>query len=55
MGFGSRTRLRIAWTHGEQDQVSMGYIVYQNEVPKLVHQELLLQTSDFLRPNVRET
>ncbi len=43
----SRTRLHIAWTHGEQDKMSTGDIVYENGTPKLVNQQLILQTSDF--------
>lgn len=43
----SRTRLRIAWTHGEQDHISVADIVYENGTPKLVNARLVLQTSDF--------
>lgn len=43
----SRTRLRIAWTHGAQDQISVGDIVYENGVPKLVNQHVVLRTSEF--------
>lgn len=43
----SRTRLRIAWTHGEQDHISTGDIVYENGVPSLVNRQLVLRTSDF--------
>lgn len=43
----SRSQLRIAWTHGEQDHISTGDIVYENGTPKLTNQQLVLQTSDF--------
>lgn len=43
----SRSRLRIAWTHGEQDHISTGDLVYENGTPRLVNQQLVLQTSDF--------
>lgn len=43
----SRTQLRIAWTHGEQDQISTGDIVYENGTPRLVNQRLVLKASDF--------
>ena len=43
----SRTRLRIAWTHGEQDHISVGDIVYENGTPKLVNTRLVLTAADF--------
>ena len=43
----SRSRLRIAWTHGEQDHISTADIVYDNGTPRLTEQRLVLQTSDF--------
>lgn len=43
----SRRRLRIAWTHGEQDHISTAGIVYENGTPELTNQQLVLQTSDF--------
>lgn len=43
----SRTKLRIAWTHGEQDHISIGDIVYENSVPKLVNIQPVISTSDF--------
>ena len=43
----SRTKLRIAWTHGEQDQISIGDIVYENSIPKLVNIQPVISTKDF--------
>ncbi len=43
----SRQRLRIAWTHGEQDHISLSDIAYEDGVLKLVNARLVLQTSDF--------
>lgn len=43
----SRSQLRIAWTHGEQDHISTGDIVYENGTPKLVNTQVVLKTSDF--------
>lgn len=43
----SRSRLRIAWTHGDQDHISMGDIVYENSVPKLVNVRPLISANDF--------
>ncbi|MFZ4766549.1 MAG: TolB family protein [Roseimicrobium sp.] len=43
----SRRRLRIAWTHGEQDHISVGDIVYENGTPKLANARAVLQSSDF--------
>ena len=43
----SRMHLRIAWTHGEQDHISVGDIVYEAGVPKLNNTKLVLTTADF--------
>jgi hypothetical protein len=43
----SRSRLRIAWTHGEQDHISVGNIVYENGTPQIVDARVVLQSSDF--------
>ena len=43
----SRRALRIAWTHGLQDRISTGDIVYENGVPKLTNKRQVLQVSDF--------
>jgi hypothetical protein len=43
----SRSRLRVAWTHGEQDHISVADIVYESGIPKLTNKQLVLQTSDF--------
>jgi hypothetical protein len=43
----SRTRLRIAWTHGLQDHISMGDIVYENGTPKLINAVGLLTVAGF--------
>lgn len=50
----SRGQLKIAWTHGMQDRISMGEIVYEGETPKLVNQRLVLTREDFpalMRPH----
>lgn len=46
----SRTRLKVAWTHGEQDHVSTGEIEYTAGIPSLVSPRLALKTSDFSKP-----
>jgi hypothetical protein len=43
----SRRTLRLAWTHGEQDEISVGDIVYDGGLPKLLNTHLVLKTSDF--------
>ncbi len=43
----SRSRLQIAWTHGEQDQISIGEIDYEDGVPKLINTKLVLTSSQF--------
>jgi len=43
----SRHRLRIAWTHGLQDRISTGEIVYENGTPRLTAKRQVLQVSDF--------
>lgn len=43
----SRTRLRIAWTHGEQDHISTAEIAFEQGGPKLVNAKLVLKTTDF--------
>jgi hypothetical protein len=43
----SRSSLRIAWTHGLQDRISVGEIVYEGGVPRLVNKRQVLQVSDF--------
>ncbi|MCH1439209.1 MAG: hypothetical protein L7W43_06115 [Rubripirellula sp.] len=50
----SRGQLKIAWTHGLQDRISMGEIVYEGETPKLVNREVILTREDFpesMRPH----
>lgn len=47
----SRTRLRVAWTHGEQDHISTGDIAYAGGTPRLVNSKLVLGTADFPRPD----
>ena len=46
----SRRALRIAWTHGAQDQISVGDIVYTEGVPKLVNRRRVLDISAFPQP-----
>jgi hypothetical protein len=43
----SRTRPKLAWTHGEQDHISTGEIAYAGGTPKLVNARVVLRTSDF--------
>lgn len=43
----SRHRLRIAWTHGKQDRISTGEIVYEEGKPVLKHAKLVLTRDDF--------
>lgn len=43
----SRKRLRIAWTHGEQDHISIADLAYETGVPKLANARLVLTTADF--------
>jgi hypothetical protein len=43
----SRGQLKIAWTHGLQDRISVGEIVYEAETPKLVNARLVLTREDF--------
>lgn len=50
----SRGQLKIAWTHGLQDKISMGEIVYEEETPKLVNRQVILTREDFpesMRPH----
>ena len=50
----SRRRLKIAWTHGQQDRISIGEIDYQDGSPKLVNTQLVLTREDFpeaMRPH----
>jgi hypothetical protein len=50
----SRGQLKIAWTHGLQDRISMGEIVYEAETPKLVNRRVILTREDFpesMRPH----
>lgn len=59
----SRSQLKIAWTHHIEGQhrqtaVSVGDIVYENDVPKLANTRLVLTTKDFpegQRPKMIET
>lgn len=46
----SRKQLRVAWTHGAQDQISIGDIVYESSGPKLAHVRKILDTSKFPQP-----
>jgi hypothetical protein len=43
----SRTRPKLAWTHGEQDHISTGEISLNGGIPKLVNIKLVLKTADF--------
>lgn len=43
----SRTRLKVAWTHGEQDHISTGELSYAGGAPKLVGARVVLKTTDF--------
>ena len=43
----SRTRLRVAWTHGRQDTISTGDILYENGVPTLANVQRVLSVADF--------
>ena len=43
----SRGQLKIAWTHGLQDRVSLGEIVYDAGIPKLVNRRVILTREDF--------
>ncbi len=43
----SRQRLRIAWTHGQQDRISTGEIVYEAGKPVLKEVKLVLTRDDF--------
>lgn len=50
----SRTRLKIAWTHGQQDRISVGEIAYDDGRPKLVNAQFVLAREDFpesMRPH----
>jgi hypothetical protein len=50
----SRRRLKIAWTHGQQDQISIGEIDYQDGSPTLINSQLVLTRDDFpqsMRPH----
>ncbi len=49
----SRRNLRIAWTHGLQDKISVGELEYTDGTPKLINTQLVLTREDFpvtLRP-----
>lgn len=43
----SRRQLKIAWTHGLQDRISVGDIEYSNGVPKLINTQLVVTCQDF--------
>lgn len=43
----SRTRMRIAWTHGEQDRISVGELRYDDGAPQLVDVRQVLDVSMF--------
>jgi hypothetical protein len=43
----SRHRLRIAWTHGRQDRISIGEIEYTDGVPRLTGANEVLSVADF--------
>ncbi len=43
----SRNQLRIAWTHGLQDRISIGDIVYSDGVPRLVNTKEVLSVASF--------
>ena len=54
----SRTRMRVAWTHGEQDCISVGELRYVDGVPQLVDVRQVLDVSMFpeaARPTIIET
>jgi hypothetical protein len=46
----SRRTLRIAWTHGAQDRISLGRIVYDEGRPRLEDVREVLRASDFPAP-----
>lgn len=46
----ARHQLRIAWTHGAQDKISVGDLVYENGVPKLANMRLVLDAANFPQP-----
>jgi Tol biopolymer transport system component len=46
----SRKGMRIAWTHDKQDKISVGDLVYENGVPKLVNTRLVLDAAQFPQP-----
>lgn len=43
----SRSRLHIAWTHGKQDRISTGDVVYENGTPRLARVRQVLAVPDF--------
>jgi hypothetical protein len=43
----SRRQLKMAWTHGEQDHISMGELLYEEGKPRLLSSQLILKTEDF--------
>lgn len=43
----SRSRLRLAWTHGKQDRISVGDLEYAGSVPALVNRRQVLSVQDF--------
>ena len=43
----SRRRLRLAWTHGLQDRISTGELVYENGLPRLASVRAVLDVSSF--------
>jgi hypothetical protein len=46
----SRRRMRVAWTHGAQDQISIGDITYEPAGPKLANVRKVLDASKFPEP-----
>lgn len=43
----SRKQLKIAWTHGLQDKISVGEIEYTEGIPNLINTQLVLTRQDF--------
>lgn len=46
----SRARLRVAWTHGAQDRISVGDLVYDHGGPKLANIRLVLDATKLSEP-----
>lgn len=52
----SRTSLKVAWTHGQQAEISVGRIAYRDGSPQLVEVRKVLDVNDFAsKPKIIET